>query len=268
MRKLVLSTVAASVSLVCGTAGASGPAATSVVVQRGQPVQIAFANDLSGFAQDFGASFSNAIEMALAAHPKIKGFDVQLNIVDAPCGDPAADAAAAAAIVANPQNVGVLGQVCSFGFDAALPLYETAGLAVISGSATQPDLSAFGPSVFNRTIVDDDGFSDWFPLVDVLPSVVAWRQAYELQFGIAPLPFAEFYFDAANLLLRRVHQVSRKVHGNLVIDRAELARAVRQTVDFNGVTCSITLDPFTGDRVSDLVTLEHCSEADGDEGDG
>ena len=268
MRKLALSTVVVSILVVCGTAGAVGPAATSVVVQRGQPVQIAFANDLSGFAQDFGASFSNAIQMALAAHPKIKGFDVQLNIVDAPCGDPAADVAAAAAIVANPQNVGVLGQVCSFGFDAALPLYETAGLAVISGSATQPDLSAFGPSVFNRTIVDDDGFSDWFPLVDVLPSVVAWRQAYQIQFGVAPLPFAEFYFDAANLLLRRVHQVSRKVHGNLVIDRSELARAVRQTVNFKGVTCSITLDPSTGDRVSDPAALDRCSEADGDKGDG
>ena len=265
MRKLAFSTMVASILVVCGTAGAVSPAATSVVVERGQPIQIAFANDLSGFAQDFGVSFSNAIQMALEAHPKVRGFDVQLNIVDAPCGDPAADAAAASAIVANPQNVGVLGQLCSFGFEAALPIYEAAGLAVISGSASQPDLSSFGPSVFNRTIVDDVGFADWFPRVDVLPSVVAWRQAYETRFGVAPLPLAEFYFDAASLLLRRVHQVSRKVHGNLVIDRAALARAVRRTVDFKGVTCSITLDPSTGDRVSDLAALDHCSEEDGDE---
>lgn len=259
MRKLALSTVVVSILVLCGPAGAAGPAATSVVVERGQPVQIAFANDLSGFAQDFGVSFANAIQMALEAHPKIRGFDVQLNTVDAPCGDPAADIAAAVAISANPENVGVLGQVCSFGFEAALPIYEAAGLAVISGSASRPGLSTFGPSVFNRTIVDDDGFADWFPRVDVLPSVVAWRQAYETRFGVAPLPFAELYFDAAQLLLRRVHQVSRKVHGNLVIDRSEVARAVRRTVDFKGVTCSITLDPSTGDRVSNLAALDHCS---------
>jgi ABC-type branched-subunit amino acid transport system substrate-binding protein len=268
MRTLALSALVVSILVLCGSAGATSPAATTVVVERGEPLQIAFASDLSGFAQGFGVSLSNAIRMALEAHPRIKGFDIQLNVVDAPCGEPAADAAAAAAIVANSQNVGVLGQVCSFGFAEALPVYEAAGLAVITGSATRPGLSAFGPSVFNRTIVDDDGYEDWFPRVDVLPSVVAWRQAYEQRFGVAPLPFAEFYFDAASLLLRRVQEVSRKVHGDLVIDRAELADAIRRTVGFRGVTCSITLDPSTGDRSSDLLALDRCSDAGGDEGDG
>ena len=57
---------------------------------------------------------------------------------------------------------------------------------MITGSATRPGLSAFGPSVFNRTIVDDAGYDAWFPLVDALPSLVAWRQAYEERFGVAP----------------------------------------------------------------------------------
>ena len=262
MRKLALSVAVASILIFGGSASAVGPAPV-VVVERGQPVQIAFASDLSGPTQEFGVSFSNAIRMALDAHPKIRGFDVQLNVVDASCGDPAAGAAAAAAIVANPQNVGVLGQVCSFGFAAALPIYETAGIVVISGSATQPGLSAFGPSVFNRTIVDDDGYADWSPRVDALPSVAAWRQAYEQRFFVKPLPLAEFYFDAASLLLRRIQQVSKKDRGNLVINRAKLARAVRETVGFKGVTCSITLNPDTGDRVSDPAALDRCSQKGG-----
>ena len=268
MRNLALSTVTASILVVCGTAGASGPNSATVVVPRGEPVQIAFANDLTGVVRDIGANISNAVQMALEARPKVRGFDVQLNVVDAPCGgEPAADAAAAAAIVANPQNVAVLGQLCSSGFEAALPIYEAAGLPVITGSATRPGLSAFGPSVFNRTIVDDNGFDEWSPLVDRLPSVVAWRQAYEQRFGVAPHELAVFYFDAATLLLDRLQRVSKKVHGDLVINRAKLARTLRQTTSFKGVTCTITLDPSTGDRLSDPAALDRCSRKGGG-GDG
>jgi ABC-type branched-subunit amino acid transport system substrate-binding protein len=263
LRNIALSLVVASILVVCGTAGATGPSSGSVVVPRGQPLQIAFANDLSGFARDIGVSISNAVQMALEAEPKVRGFDVQLNVVDAPCGEPAADGAAATAIVANPQNVAVLGQLCSNGFEAALPIYEAAGLTVITGSATRPGLSAFGPSVFNRTIVDDDGYDAWFPLVDALPSLVAWRQAYEQRFGVAPHPLAAFYFDAATLLLDRLHHVSKKVHGDLVINRAKLARAIRQTTNFKGVTCTITLDPSTGDRLSDPAALNRCAKKGG-----
>jgi hypothetical protein len=47
--------------------------------------------------------------------------------------------------------------------------------------------------------------------------------------------------------------VSKVVSGNLVIDRAALASAVRNTANFEGVSCRITLDPFTGNRVNDLA---------------
>ena len=263
MRNLALSIVAASIFVVCGTAGATGPTSASVVVPRGQPVQIAFAINLTGFAQEFGVSIAKAVQMALEAEPQVRGFDVQLNVVNAPCAEPVADAAAAAAVVANPQNVAVLGQLCSAGFEASLPIYEAAGIPVITGSATRPGLSAFGPSVFNRTVVDDNAYDAWFPLVDTLPSLVAWRQAYEQRFGVAPLGLSEFYYDATLLLLDRLHQVSKKVRGDLVIDRAKLARAIRQTTNFKGVTCTIRFDPSSGDRVSDPAALDRCARKGG-----
>src|SRR5262245_47157686 len=131
-------------------------AATSqVVVPRGAPVQIALADDLTGSASGIGASVANAVQMAVEAHPAIRGFPIQINLVDAPCGEPTTDVAAATSIVANSQNVGVLGQLCSFGFEQALPIYESAGLVTITGSATDPTLPSFGPTVFNRTAVND-----------------------------------------------------------------------------------------------------------------
>src|SRR6266536_294389 len=84
---------------------------SQVVVPRGQPVEVAFADDLTGSASGFAMSLANAVQMAVDAHPGIRGFPIQINLVNAPCDDPTADVAAATSIVANTQNVGVIGQL-------------------------------------------------------------------------------------------------------------------------------------------------------------
>jgi hypothetical protein len=163
-------------------------------VPRGQPVQIAFADDLTGPASGFGASLANAVQMAVEAHPAVRGFPIQINLVDAPSGDPAADVAAATSIVANSQNVGVLGQLCSTGFDQALPIYQSADIVTITGSATDPALPSFGPTVFDRTAVNDsccpfvDEFDPWYATVLTLPSV--WGKEIRFRPGNALLVIA------------------------------------------------------------------------------
>jgi hypothetical protein len=47
--------------------------------------------------------------------------------------------------------------------------------------------------------------------------------------------------------------------GNLVVNRAALARAVRTTTNYRGVSCTITLDPATGNRVNDPIALSRCA---------
>lgn len=237
---------------------ASDPAsAGQVVVTRGNPVEIVFTAATE--FPEFSAEFRNAITLAIEAHPTIRGFPIQVNVVETTCGGD--NSGFAASIVANEQNTAVLGHLCSAGFASALPVYEAAGVVTISGSATRDDLPSLGPTVFNRTAVrDGDGGPDWFAQVAALPSVLAWSQAYEARFGSAPSELAPFYFDAASLLLRRLQQVSRVVDGNLVIDRAELADAVRTTTKYQGVTCRLTLDPATGNRINDPEALARCAE--------
>ena len=88
--------------------------------------------------------------------------------------------------------------------------------------------------------------------------MLAWQQRYQARFGIAPTTFAELYFDAANLLLRRIEQVATlDPAGNLVIDRRVLAAAVRHTTAFRGVSCFISLDAV-GNRFNDLSSLAAC----------
>jgi len=265
MKSLLLAAVLAAALAVPSAVAAGTSRVGNVVVSRGQPVQIAFADDLTGPLSGIGTSLANAVQMAVDAHPTIHGFPIRIDLVEAPCGDPAADLAAASSIVADPRNVGVLGQLCSSGFDQVLPLYQTAGLVTITGSATDPSLPSFGPTVFNRTVVNDnccpfvDEFDPWYADVVALPADLAWQQSYTAEFGAPPSAFADLYYDAAGLLIRNLQKVARVKGNTLVVDRAALARAVRGTRNYQGVSCRITLDPATGNRVNDPVALARCA---------
>src|SRR5262245_467793 len=190
-------------ALLLAGASAAGPrhrsgVAPIVVVAHGQPVQIALAADLSGFASSLTPSIEQAVRLAIVAHPSVRGFPIRLNVIDAPCGDTAGDVAAAQSIVSNAQNAGVLGQFCSGGFDQALPVYQAAGAVVVSGSATSDVLPSFGPTVFNRTIVrDGDDGAAWFAQVTGLPRYIAWEGAVASLLGPPPVDFAGLYYDAA-----------------------------------------------------------------------
>jgi ABC-type branched-subunit amino acid transport system substrate-binding protein len=274
---LLIAAVAVAVSAAVGTAHAAPVAATGsasfaaggsggkLVVPHGQPLQIAFVNDLTGAASAFAPSLSNAVRMAVGFHPTVRGFRIQVNTYDNVCGTPSASVVAANAVVANPQNAAVLGHICSLGFAEALPIYQAADLVTISGSATNPALATSGFSVFNRVAVDDAGFDPWYVKVGMLPDDLAWQYGYEVIFGNPPQPIADLYYDAASLLLSDLKRVSRVDRsGSLVIDRAALAAAVRSTRHFQGVTCTITIDPATGNRIDDPEALSRCAGGDDD----
>lgn len=263
MRLATLSAAVLAALVFTVTAGA-GP--DTLVVPKGQPLQIALVNDLTGVVSSFGPGISNAVRFAVASHPTLRGFRVQINTYDNQCGVDGGPAAAANAVVANPQNAGVIGQICSFQFDQALPIYEAADVVTISGSATSPALPAFGPTVFNRVVVDDTGFDSWYAQVTALPSDLAWSWGATVLFGEVP-GFGDLYFDATSLLLSDLKRVSHLDRaGNLVLDRAALARAVRSTRHYEGVTCTVTLDPATGNRIDDPDALARCAAANDEDG--
>jgi hypothetical protein len=64
--------------------GANTSDSTQVVVPRERPVEVAFAVDLTGFASGLAPSLKNAVQMAVDAHPAVRGFPIQVNVVDAP----------------------------------------------------------------------------------------------------------------------------------------------------------------------------------------
>jgi len=257
-------------SFAIGVAPYAAAFAGQVTVRGGEAVHVAVVLDHSGILAASGFSARNAVRMAVERRPSIKGFAVQLNDFDGPCHEPNIAANVAAEVVANPANVAVIGHMCSPDEHAALPVYEQAGVVTVSGSATGLLNPAFGPDVFNSVDVPDDtpGESDiWYANVQRLPLDVAWRADYAARFGANPEPFADLYFDAASLVLDEIASVSTLENGDLVIDRAALASAVRTVAGtsargMHGVTCWVTLDS-RGYRVNDPAALDLCGRESG-----
>jgi len=217
------------------------------------PVQVAVVLDTSEpIASLLTEGIRNAIRMAVSEHPTIRGFPIQLNDnFSGPCGEGAIDAntATAQSVVSNPQNVAVIGHMCSNSFASqcqatptALSTYENAGIVAINGSTTFPCLPSVGPRVFDGVAVPGDDFDKWYGGVQALQSNIGWRAAYAAKFGKSATQFADLYYDATNLLLARLTEVSKIENGKLVIDRVELAKAVRNTAGFCGVTGKLSLD--------------------------
>ena len=267
IREHVSVALAAATAMLAAVQPVGAAATGQVFVPRGAAVQVAVVLPFSGNLDLLGAAAWNAVQLAVEKHSRIKGFPVQLNTFDGPCGpDGGLNVLAANQVVANPQNVGVIGHFCSNHFIQALPVYEAAGVVTISGSSTGAIVPPFGPSVFNSVAVSDaccpieDQFSPWYSMVSQLPGDLFWRrQVYQREVGTAPLDYSDLYYDATSLLLNRIAGVaSLDDGGNLVIDRAALAQAVRSTAGFDGVTCEITLDA-RGFRVNDSASLAKCA---------
>lgn len=261
MRRVIFAVVAGAV--LAGTTLAGAATSSAVVVDRGSTMRIAVAAPLSGPLAPFGTIIRNGVELAVADHPRVKGLPVELVAVDAPCSLPQ-DVEAAAAIVDDETIVGVVGPACSGSADVTLPLFEAAGVVTVSPTATEPGLGTYAPTTFNRTAVDDSGFDAWYAAVGALPSDVAFWETYEALYGPPPARvFGDLAYDATLVLLTALKQVATLEQGSVVVDRGELAAAVRATAGLHGVTCTITLEA-DGDRLDDEEALARCAADDAD----
>jgi basic membrane protein A and related proteins len=225
------------------------PATDTVIISPGSPIEVAVATcNTWPTVQDW----YDAIDMAMGDYGPIKGFSLQRNVYDTLCGD-VSGASAAATIVANAQNVGVVGPIYSGSSFGAAPVFETAGLVMISPSNTHADLPSIGPNIFNRTIVPDPEADPWLAAMETLPSAVSWKARFEATYGRQPDPYALLAYDAATLLLTRIDEVSELAGPDLVVQRGALAAAVRNTAAWPGASGPVSLE-VDGDRVNELRT--------------
>jgi len=151
--------VAALVLAACGPAAAEAPEACNAelgcaVIAKDQTIKVGFAGPMTGDYSQFGVDMSNAMKLAVADMGDVQGWKVEMAIED-DGGGAEGGAAVANKLVADPTFVAMAGHAFSGATAAAMPIYEKAGVPMMSPSATNPDLTAKGSTVFNRNAFTD-----------------------------------------------------------------------------------------------------------------
>ncbi len=153
MKKII--SAIATVALVVGTAVAVAPAANAACSGK---LKIAYQGPLTGPEAALGINELNGVKFALkkflAAN---KGANVDPTVYEVDDqGDPAVAGPIAPKVAAEECVVALVGPAYSGASKVSLPVYLSAGLSIITPSATNPTLPSFGKSIFHRAVLTDD----------------------------------------------------------------------------------------------------------------
>ncbi|GAA2371727.1 ABC transporter substrate-binding protein [Dactylosporangium salmoneum] len=124
------------------------------------PQTLAFMGELTGDDAADGPGELNAVELAVAQDNAAHAGDCQVRLQQYDTAITGDVAKSATVIAGDPSIVAVVGP--TYGGEAlkALPVFQPAGLAVISPSASDSALTAKGWTVFHRTLPSDDDQAD------------------------------------------------------------------------------------------------------------
>jgi len=144
----------AMLTLVVSGAACNKPSTTTVSDKCG--LELATFGALTGASGSFGSYIRDGAQLAVDQYnAKNKGCEVTLKPFDSE-GSPDKAPGLARQLVADTKIVGVIGPAFSGESEAANPIFEEAGVTVITPSATRPSLSTKGWKVFHRAVANDD----------------------------------------------------------------------------------------------------------------
>ena len=124
------------------------------VIPSGETVKIGMGAPLLGDYSMFGIDISQGVALALQSDDGFEGWSYEL-VAEDTGGLAEGGAAVANKMVTDPTVVAIAGHIFTASTDAAIPVYEKAGLPMMSPSATNPQLTQKGSSVFNRLAFTD-----------------------------------------------------------------------------------------------------------------
>lgn len=131
--------------------------AEEAAVKKGEIVIVAHTS-LTGGLADYGFAANEALKLAAKDFSPIKIGDTEYTIKLVSLDDKGepAEAAVVAQRAVDEGAVAVIGCLTSGNTNAALPVYEKDNIPMISGSATNPDITEGGHKNFFRTCLRDD----------------------------------------------------------------------------------------------------------------
>jgi branched-chain amino acid transport system substrate-binding protein len=123
-------------------------------IAPGTTIKIGMGAPMTGDYAQFGVDISQGAQIAVADGGDIEGFKFEL-VTEDDQGSPELGAAIANKFVSDPNMVAIAGHIFSGATAAADPIYEKAGIPMMSPSATNPALTTKGSTVFNRVAFSD-----------------------------------------------------------------------------------------------------------------
>ncbi|MFC7532769.1 branched-chain amino acid ABC transporter substrate-binding protein [Actinoplanes sp. GCM10030250] len=146
----------AIIGLLAGSAACNKDTSSDTATGSNCGYKLAFFGALTGSAANLGVNISQGFELAITQYNEKKGstcievakFDSQGAAEVAP--------GVARSLVADKKIIGVVGPPFSGESEAADPIFEEAGLATITPSATRVSLSSKGWKTFHRAVANDD----------------------------------------------------------------------------------------------------------------
>jgi branched-chain amino acid transport system substrate-binding protein len=139
----------------CGSSDSSGGGSASAGGSGCKNVSVGVVSEMSGTFATYGTTAKNAATLALQdlkkSHPncnvKLVYYDTQ--------GDPKQAPGVARKAITDQSVVAILGPTFSGVSEAADPIFNDAGMPVVTGVSTEGALSQKGWKVFHRTVVND-----------------------------------------------------------------------------------------------------------------
>ncbi len=125
------------------------------VIPAGETIKIGMGAPLLGDYSMFGIDISQGVALNLAEDDGFEGWSYELIAEDTNSGSGEGGAAVANKMVTDPTVVAIAGHIFTDSSAAAMPIYEKAGLPMMSPSATNPLLTQKGSQVFNRLAFTD-----------------------------------------------------------------------------------------------------------------
>jgi len=155
MKKNRVLAVVAAVAIATSSFVAFAPSASAACSGK---LKIAYQGPLTGPEAALGINELNGVKFALKkflAANKSANVDPVVYEVDDQ-GDPAVAAPIAPKVAAEECVVALVGPAYSGASKVSLPVYLSAGLPIITPSATNPTLPSFGKTIFHRAVLTDD----------------------------------------------------------------------------------------------------------------
>ena len=146
----------AVIGLIAGAAACNSDGGSDDTASGNCGYKLAFFGALTGSSANLGVNIEQGFELAINQYNEKKGSTcIEVAKFDSQ-GEPGVAPGVARNLVADKKILGIVGPPFSGESEAADPIFEAAGIATVTPSATRVSLSANGWKVFHRAVANDD----------------------------------------------------------------------------------------------------------------